>query len=103
MLLTKEPAVLPRLAEYLSVATEYYEACLAHVEHQYCIDGVDATIRLHYVRCENYRPKFKERAQALAQHLGCYALTAQRRSSAKTHVDHAKLFLEAKKLLRGWK
>jgi hypothetical protein len=102
MLATKAPAVLPRLADYLSVAARYYEGCLAQVDHKYGVDGVNAQIRLHYVRCQNYTPKFKELAQVLANHLGCYALTAQRRSTAGTHVDHVKLFLEAKKLLRGW-
>lgn len=101
MATTKGPFVLPRLADYLCVAEKYYQACLTHVDHDYQIDGVKATIRLHYVRCENYRPKFRELATLLVQHLGSYAVTAQRRSGAATHVDHVKLFLEAKKLLRG--
>ena len=93
--------LLPALEKFLRVTAERYEACLAHVDHEYIIDGASATLRLHYVRADgNGEPKFKELAQVLAWHLGYYAVMAQRHIEAKDQVDHAKILSEAKKLLR---
>jgi hypothetical protein len=104
---TTQPAerstLLPELEKFLTVTAQQYGACLSHIEHDYILDGASATMRLHYVRLDaNGRPKFKELAQVLAFHLGHYAVMAQRHQRATTHVDHVKLYLEAKKLLRQY-
>src|SRR5579884_933173 len=98
---TETPNLLPGLEKFLHVTAERYDACVAHIEHEYVVDGASATLRLHYVRSDgNGQPKFKELAEVLAWHLGYYAVMAQRHVDAKDQVDHAKLLSEAKKLLR---
>jgi hypothetical protein len=100
---TESGSVLPELEKFLTVTAEQYEACLSHADHDYILDGVSATMRLHYVRADaNGRPKFKDLAQVLAYHLGSYAIMAQRHATAKTHADHTKIHLEAKRLLRRY-
>jgi hypothetical protein len=94
---------LPELEKFLTVAAEQYESCLGHIEHEYVVSGTSATMRLHYVRFDaNGRPKFKELAEVLTNHLGHYAIMAQRHAAAKTHIEHVRLHREAKKLLRRY-
>jgi hypothetical protein len=102
--LPPEPnSLLPELENFLAVTAEQYESCLGHVDHDYIVDGASATMRLHYVRFDaNGRPKFKELAEVLTNHLGHYAIMAQRHAAAKTHIEHVRIHREAKKLLRRY-
>lgn len=98
-----ETPFLPPLQNFLRVTAARYEACIAHVDHDYIINGTAATIRLHYVRMDaNGEPKFKELAEVLAGHIGYYAVMAQRHREAKDHYDHAKIHLDGKRLLRRY-
>jgi len=98
-----DATLLPELSRFLRVTGDRYEACVAHIEHEYVVDGGSTTLRLHYVRPDgNGEPKFKELAHVLAWHIGYYAIMAQRHADAKDQVAHAKILSEARKLLRRY-
>lgn len=87
----------------MHVTAERYDACMAHVDHNYTLGDFNATLRLHYVRPDaDGRPKFKELARVLACHLGYYAISAKRHQDAKDQVDEARILQDAKALLRGY-
>jgi hypothetical protein len=98
-----DSSLLPPLDEFLRVTAERYDACIAHVDHDYVVAETSATLRLHYVRTDaNGVPKFKELARILAWHIGYYAVMAQRHRDIKDQIDHAKILSQARNLLRRY-
>lgn len=92
---------LDTLEEYLEAVQSNYEACLAHVDHTYTIDGHDATVRLHYLQFDgNGRPKVKALAQALVDHIIYFCIASSQRPSQMSVPDTSRLFRKARDLFR---
>jgi hypothetical protein len=97
---TSDVAFLPPLAEFISVAQKKYNGCISHIDHAIPFPGLDARLRLHYVPFDNARPKFKELASVLAEHVISYCITAQRWKKATRPDEIVGLLHEAASLFR---
>lgn len=95
------PSVFETLDDYLEAVQAKYDACLSHVDHDYSIDGVDSTLRLHYVNFDgNGRPKFKALAESLVDHITLFCIAASQRQAPLTATDHNRMFRKARDLFR---
>jgi len=95
------PSVLATLSEYLEAVSVRYDACMAHIEHNYTVDGVRAQIRLHYIRFDgNGRLKIEALAQALASHITYYCISSKRRPKTFRLDEANDLFTEARDYFR---
>ncbi|HEV7302438.1 MAG TPA: DUF1837 domain-containing protein [Tepidisphaeraceae bacterium] len=89
------------LSKYLEASSENYKACLDCLKHDLVIDGVAVCLRFHYLKFDpNGRPKFKDLAECLADHLIEYSFSASRRGRPEKAHHYSQLRREAKKLLR---
>ncbi len=92
---------LDTIEKYLEAIQEYYDACLDHVDHDFEIAGVEATIRLHYLQLDgNRRPKTKALAQAMVDHVIYFCKSARQRPETLTAHGISRLFTKARDLFR---
>jgi hypothetical protein len=95
------PPVFSSLTQYLEVVKKNYEACLAHVDHSYQVNGADAKIRLHYVKFSSQGdPKFAALAKALVSHITYYCIAAKKRPGNLKAHEWNELFIEARDMFR---
>jgi hypothetical protein len=92
---------LESLEDYLEAVQSNYDACLGHCDHRYKIDGVDATIRLHYVKFnKDSTPKFDVLAKCLVEHISFYCISACKRPTEVTLTIANRLFMQARDMFR---
>lgn len=89
------------LQQLLQVSTRRCEACLHALPDTYAVPGLQATARFHHLRLDgNGRPKFRELAECLADHVTYYCCTAQKRGRAKADDELLALRREARSFFR---
>ena len=94
-------AVIAGLNEHIEAVGKMYQACVDCLEHSYGLDGIDARIRLHFVRLDgNGEPRFRELAECLVRHVINYSLDARRRGTPHEPGDYIALFTQARDLFR---
>jgi len=87
------------LNAFLSACRDDYEKCINVIEHDYAIDGVTVTTRLHHLKFDgNGKPMTATLAEILYEHIINYCLSARTRSKTLTANESAKLTKEARKL-----
>jgi len=92
------------LEQFLQASTERCDACLQALPELVAVKGVHATARFHHLRLDgNGRPKFRELAECLADHILTYCCTAQKRARAKTDDELLALRREARDFFRDEK
>ncbi len=89
------------LNKYTTVDLTDYDDCIGVLEHAYCIDGVNANIRMHYLKLDgNGRPMVKALAKMLYTYVIDYCLSSRNRKEPLTTRQAAKLTKEARNLFR---
>jgi len=87
--------------KYISVEPSDYENCLGVLEHEYCVDGIASTIRMHYIKFDgNGRPMIKALANMLYSYIIDYCISARNRSDMLTTRQSAILTKQARELFR---
>lgn len=100
---TTSPTLFDTLQDYLEAVQSKYDACISHIEHEYVIDGVRATVRLHHLRFEaNGTPKFKALAHAIVDHVIYFCISAKERREPIAAHEYARLFRKARDLFRKY-
>ena len=90
---------LKRINELLAVEKVDYEHCISHIDHDEEIDGVNATVRFHYIKFDgNGKPMVGALAETLYDYIIHYCLAAKNRPDNLTAVQAARLTKEARKL-----
>jgi hypothetical protein len=90
------------LRQYLSVATQKYEACLDALPDPENLTGPTATVRFHHLRVDGHGvPKFDDLAKVLVDHAALYCFSARRRGDAPNADDHARHNREARSFFRN--
>src|ERR1700722_716078 len=89
------------LSQFLEASTVQYSACLSQLPVTHSINGIDATVRFQHLRFDaNGEPKFRDLAEALADHIIEYCFSARRRSAPKKPHEFARLSREGRAYLR---
>jgi hypothetical protein len=84
---------------YISACSKSYSRCVDVISHSHIVNGIDANIRLHYVKFDaNGRPMIAALANTLYEHIIDYCISARNRSSLLDPKMSAKLTREARKL-----
>tara|TARA_B110000196_G_scaffold47054_1_gene37602 strand:+ start:657 stop:1583 length:927 start_codon:yes stop_codon:yes gene_type:complete len=92
---------LEKFNQFLEVEKCSYSDCLGVLEHDYEIDGVNAKIKLHYVKLDgNGRPMVKALANTLYEYIINYCIASKNRNSQLTPRQSTKLTREARDLFR---
>ena len=87
--------------EYELVDLADYDDCLGVIEHQYCIEGINAKIRMHYIKLDgNGLPMVKALAKMLYTYIIDYCIAARNRPEPLTTRQSAKLTKQARDLFR---
>lgn len=95
------PNPLHSLSDLLEVSRKHYESCIDVVDHDFVIDGVEATLRFHHTKFDsNGNPKFADLANCLADYIVNYCLSARRRGEPKTLHEYTQLARTARQALR---
>jgi len=86
---------------YISTNIQDYDNCIDVIEHNHIIQGVEATVRLHYLKFDgNGLPMVKPLANMLYTYIIDYCLAARNRNNTLTNQQATALTKEAKKLFR---
>lgn len=89
------------LNAYTSVDLTDYNDCLGMVEHEYCINGINAQIRMHYIKFDgNGVPMVKALAKMLYTYIIDYCIATRNRPDPLTTRQSAKLTKQARDLFR---
>ncbi|WP_046079465.1 HamA C-terminal domain-containing protein [Halomonas sp. HG01] len=89
------------IEDKVSVESPDFSNCISVLEHDLEITGVDAKVRLHYLRFDgNKRPMVKALADTLYAYIIDYCLSARNRSETLTARQSAVLTKEARSLFR---
>jgi len=92
---------LEGINQHISADSSDYDDCLGVVEHDYCIDGINAQIRMHYIRFDgNGQPMVKALANMLYTHIIDYCIASRNRQDPLTTKQSAKLIKQARDLFR---
>lgn len=87
--------------KFTSVDLADYHECIGMLEHKYSIDGINAEIRMHYLKLDgNGRPMVKALAKMLYTYIIDYCISARNRSEPLTSRQSAKLVKQARDLFR---
>ncbi|WP_299659258.1 DUF1837 domain-containing protein [uncultured Psychromonas sp.] len=87
--------------KYTSVDKLDYEDCLGVIEHSYRINGMNAKIRMHYIKFDgNGLPMIKAFANMLYSYIIDYCISAKNRKGPLTTRQSTKLTKEARALFR---
>jgi hypothetical protein len=90
-----------QLNNYISINTKDYDDCIDVIEHNHVIQGIKATVRLHYLKFDgNGLPMVKPLANMLYTYIINYCLSARNRNDTLTLQQAAVLTKEARKLFR---
>lgn len=94
-------ASLEQLNENTSVDLTDYNDCLGVIEHEYCIDGINAQIRMHYIKFDgNGKPMIKALANMLYTYIIDYCIASRNRAEPLSTRQSAKLVKQARSLFR---
>lgn len=86
---------------YTSIDAADYDSCLGEVDHEYCINGINAQIRMHYLKFDgNGQPMVKALANMLYTYIIDYCISARNRPDPLSTRQSAKLTKEARNLFR---
>jgi|TARA_B110000914_G_scaffold220628_1_gene231013 hypothetical protein len=87
--------------KYTSVDASDYKECLGMLEREYCIDGINAQIRMHFIKFDgNGVPMVKALAKMLYTYIIDYCIAARNRPEPLTTRQSAKLTKQARDLFR---
>lgn len=90
-----------KINNYISINTKDYDDCIDVIEHGHVIQGIKATVRLHYMKFDgNGLPMVKPLANMLYTYIINYCLSARNRNDTLTPQQAALLTKEARKLFR---
>ncbi len=90
------------LDEYLTAVKDSYDACITHLDHDLSIDGVEATVRLHYLKFDgNRQPKLEALAEALVHHIIYFCSSSGQRFEGLSPFECSRLFTKARDLFRS--
>lgn len=85
--------------DYLSVKKHDYSHCMDHIDHNSSIGGVDANIRLHYLKFDgNGQPMLAALAETLYEYIIDYCIASRNRNDPLTTTQAARLIRDARKL-----
>mgnify|MGYP003625963180 CR=1 FL=1 len=92
---------LEELNENMSVDLTDYNDCIDVIEHEYCIDGINAQIRMHYIKFDgNGFPMVKALAKMLYTYIIDYCIATKNRPEPLTTRQSASLIKQARDLFR---
>lgn len=87
--------------KYISINTKDYDNCIDVIEHNHVIQGIKATVRLHYLKFDgNGLPMVKPLANILYSYIINYCLSARQRNDTLTPQQATCLTKDARKLFR---
>lgn len=87
--------------QYTSIEHSDYDNCISILEHDYCINGINAQIRMHYIKFDgNGRPMVKALANTLYEYIIDYCIASKNRPESLSTRQSTKLTKEARKLFR---
>ncbi|WP_288129438.1 DUF1837 domain-containing protein [Microbulbifer sp.] len=86
---------------YTAIDMSDYNNCLGEMEHDYCINGISAKIRMQYLKLDgNRRPMVKALANMLYSYIIDYCIAARNRPEPLSTRQSTVLTKEARKLFR---
>lgn len=89
------------LNEYSSIKEFDYKKCIDSIEHGYVINGVEAKVRLHYLKFNgNGEPMVKALAETLYTYIIDYCISLKHRDSDLSASQYALMVKEARSLFR---
>lgn len=89
------------LNNQLSVDSSDYESCMGVVEHEYSINGVNANIRMHYIKFDgNGQPMISALAEMLYGYIIEYCIASKNREEPLNSRQYARLVKDARSLFR---
>lgn len=92
---------LEELNKNISVDLTDYNDCIDVIEHEYCINGINAQIRMHYMKFDgNGSPMVKALAKTLYTYIIDYCIATRNRPESLNTRQSAKLIKEARDLFR---
>lgn len=92
---------LEELNKNISVDLTDYNDCIDVIEHEYCINGINAQIRMHYIKFDgNGFPMIKALAKMLYTYIIDYCIATRNRPEPLTTRQSAKLIKQARDLFR---
>jgi hypothetical protein len=78
----------PFLDQYLSVAMDRYEACIGLSSAPTSLGDLSTSIRFHYLKLDsNGRPRWRDLAKNLADHILAYCFSASERKSVRSDIE----------------
>lgn len=89
------------LNQYTSVELVDYDDCLGVLENEYCVNDINAQIRMHYIKLDgNGQPMVKALAKMLYTYIIDYCIAARNRPEPLTTRQSTKLTKQARDLFR---
>lgn len=93
--------MLKKINQNLSVDLSDYNSCIDTVDHNYTINGIDARIRMHYVKFDgNKHPMIKALAKMLYSYIIDYCISTRNREEPLTTKQSAIITKQARDLFR---
>lgn len=90
---------LERINRLASVKVVDYSDCIDHIDHQLSIDGVNANVRLHYLKFDgNGLPMISALAETLYDYIIHYCIASKNRSEPFDEIQAARLVKNARQL-----
>ena len=87
--------------QHTSVELDDYDDCLSVLEHEYYVNGINANIRMHYIKLDgNGLPMVKALAKMLYTYIIDYCIAARNRPEPLTARQSTKLTKQARDLFR---
>lgn len=92
---------IDNINKFNSVEISDYNSCLGVIDHNFCINGVNAQVRMHHLKLDgNGLPMVKALANMLYEYIIDYCISSRNRTAPLTNRQSAKLVKEARKLFR---
>ncbi|RRZ92349.1 DUF1837 domain-containing protein [Erwinia sp. 198] len=92
---------LKNINNYIEVKKQDFDSCIDVIEHDLKIDGIDATLRFHYIKFSgNGVPLINLLAEKLYEYIVQYCIASRNREGELTPQQYAQLIKQARKLFR---